>query len=145
MTTEKEQTKIEEEQKAEQKLDATIKKIKDKTTEEDAKPSSKMTLREVLDGSMLSAQWIRSQIWLMILIVVSTFVYVAFRYQCQQDLITINKLETQLKDARYKALSTSSELTERCRESRILEMLKQQRDSLLKVSERPPYIIYIEE
>lgn len=145
MTTDKEHIKTEEEQRAEQTLDATIKKINDNTTEEDVRHSSKMTLREVLDGSMLSTQWIRSQIWLMVLIVVSTFVYVAFRYQCQQDLITINRLESQLKDARYKALSTSSELTERCRESRILEMLRQQHDSLLKASERPPYIIYIEE
>lgn len=132
-------------EKAEQVLDAAMRKINDNAQEEDVKGSSRMTLREILGGDILSARWIRSQIWLIILIVAFTFVYIAFRYQCQQDLIRINKLETELKDARYKALSTSSELTERCRESHILEMLKQRHDSLLKISDRPPYIIYIEE
>lgn len=131
--------------KAELALDAAMKKLNDNAKEEGMDTSQSMSLKEILGGNMLSARWIRSQIWLIILIVVFTFIYIAFRYQCQQDLIRINKLETDLKDARYKALSTSSELTERSRESHILEMLKQRHDSLLKISDRPPYIIYIEE
>lgn len=131
--------------KAELALDAAMKKLNDNAKEESMDTSQSMSLKEILGGNMLSARWIRSQIWLIILIVVFTFIYIAFRYQCQQDLIRINKLETDLKDARYKALSTSSELTERSRESHILEMLKQRHDSLLKISDRPPYIIYIEE
>jgi len=130
---------------AEQKFDAAIKKINDNAREEDTTPTSRITFREILGGNMLSAHWIRSQIWLMLLIVVFTFTYVAFRYQCQQDMIKINKLKNDLKDAKYKALSTSSELTERCRESNILKMLKQQHDSLLQTSDKPPYIIYVSE
>lgn len=130
---------------AEQEFDAAIKKINDNAREEDTTPASRITFREILGGNMLSARWIRSQIWLMLLIVLFTFTYVAFRYQCQQDMIQINKLKTNLKDAKYKALSTSSELTERCRESHILKMLKQQHDSLLRTSDKPPYIIYVSE
>lgn len=130
---------------AEQKFDAAIKKINDNAREEDTTPTSRITFREILGGNMLSAHWIRSQIWLMLLIVVFTFTYVAFRYQCQQDMIKINKLKNDLKDAKYKALSTSSELTERCRESNILKILKQQHDSLLQTSDKPPYIIYVSE
>lgn len=130
---------------AEQKFNAAIKKLNDNAREEDATPSSRITFREILGGNMLSARWIRSQIWLMLLIVLFTFTYVAFRYQCQQDMIQINKLKSKLKDAKYKALSTSSELTERCRESHILKMLKQQHDSLLQTSDKPPYIIYVSE
>ena len=79
------------------------------------------------------------------LMVVFTVVYVAFRYQCQQDLIAIDKLEKEVLDAKYKALSCSSTLTERCRESHVLEALKQNKDSLLHVADQPPYIIYIDE
>lgn len=138
-------TARDEERIAEQKFNAAIKIINDNAREEDAPPSSRISFREILGGNMLNAQWIRSQIWLMLLIVLFTFAYVAFRYQCQQDMIQINKLKTSLKDAKYKALSTSSELTERCRESNILKMLKQQHDSLLKTSDKPPYIIYVKE
>ena len=57
----------------------------------------------------------------------------------------IDKLEKELEDAKYKALSSSSALTERCRESHILEMLRANKDSLLHPSEQPPYIINIPE
>ena len=57
---------------AEQKFDAAIKKINDNAREEDTTPTSRITFREILGGNMLSAHWIRSQIWLMLLIVVFT-------------------------------------------------------------------------
>ena len=40
-------------------------------------------------------------------------------------MILIDKMEGELKDAKYKALSSSSTLTERCRESRVLKVLRQ--------------------
>ena len=93
----------------------------------------------------MTTQTVRSQIWLFVLIVAFTIVYVAFRYQCQQDMIKIDKLEGQLKDAKFKALSSSSTLTEKCRESRVLELLKENKDSLLHQADQPPYIIEVPE
>ena len=87
---------------------------------------------------------VRSQLWLFVLIVGFTIVYVAFRYQCQQDMILIDKLEKKLKDAKYRALASSSELTERCRESHVLELLKTNKDSTIQVADQPPYIIKID-
>ena len=77
--------------------------------------------------------------------VVFCIVYVAIRYQCQQDMLTIDKLEKELLDAKYKALSSSSTLTEKCRESHVLDALKQNKDSLLHVADQPPYIINVAE
>jgi hypothetical protein len=48
-------------------------------------------------------------------------------------------------DAKYRALSCSSTLTEKCRESHVLEALKQNKDSLLHVANQPPYLINIPE
>ena len=117
--------------------------IRESAREDDPKPSPTLTLRKILGGDILNAQLVRSQIWLVVLIVLFTIVYVAFRYQCQQDMIAIDRLETELKDAKYKALSSSSTLTERCRESHILEILKNNADSLLHPAEQPPYIITV--
>ena len=58
-------------------------------------------------------------------------------------MIKISQLESELKDAKYRALSSSSTLTERCRESQVLEVLRQNQDSVLHVSVQPPYIINI--
>ena len=79
------------------------------------------------------------------LVVFFTVVYVAIRYQCQQDIIQIDKMERELKDAKYKALSSSSTLTERCRESQVLKVLRENHDSLLQISDQPPYIINVPE
>lgn len=126
-------------------LKETLKKIKETASEEDPRPSQQVNLRTILGGDILTAEMVRSQIWLFVLIVAFSIVYVAFRYQCQQDMQTIDRLETQLKDAKNKALAASSTLTEKCRESHVLEILKQNKDSLLHIADQPPYIIQIPE
>jgi hypothetical protein len=130
---------------SETNLKDALQKIKDTASEEDPHPSSQLNLRTILGGDMLTAQIVRSQIWLFILIVGFTIVYVAFRYQCQQDMLNIDRLENQLKDAKFKALSSSSTLTEKCRESHVLDILKQNNDSLLHQADQPPYIIQVPE
>ena len=122
-----------------------LKEIKQSVSEDDTVPVGTLTLRKILGGDFLSAELVRRNIWPLVLVVFFTVIYVAFRYQCQQDLILIDKMEGQLKDAKYKALSSSSTLTERCRESQVLEKLRQNHDSLLHASPQPPYIINIPE
>ena len=122
-----------------------LEKIKKSVSEEDVLPVGTLTLRKILGGDFLSAELLRHNIWMLVLIVFFTVVYVAFRYQCQQDLILIDKKKAELKDAKYKALSSSSTLTERCRESLVLKKLRQNNDTLLHVSAQPPYIINIPE
>lgn len=123
----------------------TIQMIKEKAKEEDPKLTSSLTLRTILGGDFLTADMVRRQIWLFVLMVVFTILYVAFRYQCQQDMIAIDKLEKEVLDAKYKALSSSSTLTEKCRESHVLEALKHNKDSLLHIADQPPYIINVPE
>lgn len=122
-----------------------IQLIKEKASEEDPKLTPALTLRTILGGDFLTADMVRRQIWLFVLMVVFCIAYVAVRYQCQQDLITIDKLENELMDAKYKALTSSSTLTEKCRESHVLDALKQNKDSLLHIADQPPYIINIPE
>lgn len=132
-------------QNRETKLKETLQKIKESASEEDPGPSSQLSLRTILGGDLLTTEVVRSQIWLFVLIVGFAIVYVAFRYQCQQDMIAIDQLEKNLKDAKYRALSSSSTLTEKCRESHVLEKLKQNEDSLLHQADQPPYIIEVPE
>ena len=141
-----EQSDIQEELKAkEQNALDKLKQIKKNVSEDDTVPVGTLTLRKILGGDILSANLVRRNIWTLVLIVFFTVVYVAFRYQCQQDMIMIDKMERELKDAKYKALSSSSTLTERCRESQVLRVLRANHDSLLHASPQPPYIINIPE
>lgn len=142
----KDEEKKDEETKTKSEDDeATLKRIDAKVSDDDTMPLSTMTLRRILGGDILTAKLVREHIWLYLLIMLFLVIYVAFRYQCQQDMITIDKLDTELKDAKYKALSSNSTLTEKCRESHILQRLKDDKDSLLHISDQPPYIINVPE
>ena len=142
---EKQEKQQAQEQQAEDTLKETIQKIKATAKEEDAKPSSQVSLRTILGGDLLTTEVVRAQIWLFVLVVFFATIYVAFRYQCQQDMITIDCLEGELKDAKFKAMSSSSTLTEKCRESHVLDILRQNKDSLLHQADQPPYIIEVPE
>lgn len=128
-----------EEKQPETGSNAIIKRV----TEEEAPLAAGITLRKILGGDFLTAEIIRKQIGLIILIAFIIMIYVSNRYSCQQDLLEIEELKEELKDAKYKALASSSELTEMCRESNVLEMLKDNEDSLLHIPTQPPYIINI--
>ena len=141
-----EEKDIQEELKAKElKALEKLKEIKANVSEDDTTPVGALTLRKILGGDILSADLVRRNIWMFVLVVFFTVVYVAIRYQCQQYLIQIDKMEAKLKDAKYKALSSSSTLTERCRESQVLKVLRQNNDSLPHVSDQPPYIINVPE
>ncbi len=113
--------------------------------EEEAPQASNFTLRQILGGDILTAQVIRRQIWLIILVAFFVFVYISNRYSVQKDLIEIDQLQKDLQDAKYKALSTRSEITEKSRESNVLEKLRSNKDSVLQIANQPPYIINVPE
>ena len=136
----------EKDKKKEANEEMTLKAVLKNKAREDEEPlSANFTLYKILGGDILTARLIRSQIWLIMLVVFFVIVYISNRYSVQQQLLEIDVLNKELKDAKYKALSSSSELTERCRESRVLEMLRQNKDSRLKMPSQPPYIINVPE
>ena len=136
-TEEAKAAKIIEEEKA-------LKNAIEEQAREDEQPlSSNFTLKKILGGDIFSAHFLRNNIGLIVLIVVFVIIYISNRYSVQKDLIEIDKLETELSDAKYRALSSSSQLTERSRESHVLEILKTNKDSILKISSRPPFIINV--
>ena len=113
--------------------------------EEEASGSASFTLRKILGGDILTAQIIRKQIWLFVLIVFFVIIYISNRYSIQKDLIELDQLQEELQDTKYKALSTSSQITEKSRESNVLDVLKHSKDSILHIATQPPYIINVPE
>ena len=149
-------------EETEQKRDAEQKKIEQSTLEEAPETSLKaviakqaieeemsgsasFTLRKILGGDILTTQIIRKQIWLFMLIVFFVIIYISNRYSIQKDLIELDQLQKELQDTKYKALSTSSQITEKSRESNVLDMLKNNKDSVLHIATQPPYIINVPE
>ena len=119
--------------------------IKEQATEDEAPLSRQFSLRKILGGDILSTRLIRRQVWLFLLIGLFLIIYISNRYSCQKDIILIDQLQNELKDAKYRALSSNSQYTEATRESNVLEVLKNRKDSTLKMPSQPPYLIMVPE
>ena len=104
-------------------------------------PSSKhMSIRSILGGDILANDFLKRQTSLLILVMILTILYIDNRYSSQQELIEIDKLKKKLTDTKYNALTRSSEMMEKSRQSRIEEYISTE-DSPLETATNRPYLI----
>ena len=107
------------------------------------KEASHISLRSILGGEILVHSFLRRQVYLLILIVILTILYIDNRYSSQQELIEIDRLKKELTDIKYDALTISSELTEKSRQSRIEEYISAE-GRQLQTAATPPFLIKAE-
>lgn len=100
-----------------------------------------VSIREILGGDILTAEWMRRQMGVILLCAVFAIIYITNRYMSQQEVIEIEKLKVDLNEVRYRALTRSSELTVRTRQSQVEEILSSTADSVLAAPKEPPFII----
>ena len=99
-----------------------------------------MSIKSILGGDILANDFFKRQTSLLILIMVLTILYIDNRYTSQQELIKIDQLKKELTDIKYDALTRSSELMEKSRQSRIEEYISTG-ESPLETSTNRPYLI----
>ncbi|MCD8093107.1 MAG: hypothetical protein LUF01_09870 [Bacteroides sp.] len=104
------------------------------------KVKKRTSLKNIIGGDILAADFFRRQTKLLVLIMVLILFYIHNRYACQQQMIEIDRLKKELIDIKYDALTRSSELMERSRQSRIEEYIST-KESDLQTSTNPPYLI----
>lgn len=117
--------------------------IRQQAIEDELPLTKNVTLGKILGGEMLNTRFLRQQIWVIVLVALFIIVYISNRYKCQKNLIKISNLQCELEDAKYRALSSSSDLTQQTRESKVLERLHNDKDSTLHIPTQPPYIITV--
>mgnify|MGYP004514110285 FL=1 len=123
-----------------------LKRLVEEQAREDERPlAGEFKLAKILGGEFLTAKIIRQQLWLILLVVGFTIIYISNRYSCDKQRIEIARLNKELEEAKFKAMSSTSDLTEVSRESNVLEMLRQNKDSVLHIPSQPPYIINVPE
>ena len=109
---------------------------KQKKQKENASPKH-MSIRSILGGDILANDFFKRQTSLLILIMILTILYIDNRYTSQQELIEIDRLKKELIDIKYDALTRSSELMEKSRQSRIEEYISTEESHLETATNRP--------
>ncbi len=97
-------------------------------------------LKDIIGGDILATDFFRRQTKLLALIMLLIIFYIHNRYACQQQMIEIDRLKKELTDIKYDALTRSSELMERSRQSRIEEYVAD-KEIDLQTATQPPYLI----
>ena len=113
---------------------------KNKKNTKGTSTSKHMSIRSILGGDILANDFFKRQTSLLILIMILTILYIDNRYSSQQELIEIDRLKKELIDIKYDALTRSSELMEKSRQSRIEEYISTE-ESPLETSTNRPYLI----
>jgi len=107
---------------------------------EDFSDIKSSTLRDVLNGNILTKKFFQKQYGLLIMIAVLTFLYVDNRYYCEAQLAKEIEMEKKIQDAKYESLTISAELMQISRQSNVFKMVN---DSGLNLIETisPPIVI----
>ena len=108
--------------------------------DKEAKKKKSNSLKSILGGDIPATDSFPRQTKLMVLIMVLIIFYIQNRYASQQQQIEIDKLKKELIDIKYDALTRSSELMEKSRQSRIEDYIST-KESDLQTSTHPPYLI----
>lgn len=131
---------MKEEMKPLQETGATTSPQEEKMEGASTNSGKKLTLKNIFLGDFLINDFLRRQAILLLLITIYTVIYISNRYSVQQEMIEIDRLRKELTDIKYDALTRSSELTERTRQSRIEEYVSTEHSNL-QTSTAPPYVI----
>ena len=105
-----------------------------------SKKSYKVFINELLDGSFMTKDAIRRNYGLMLLIVGLVFIYINNHYAVIMHLSEIDTLQKELSDAKYEALTRTSDLMKESRQSNILRLI-QERGLDLEEAQIPHYSI----
>ena len=107
---------------------------------EDFSDIKSSTLRDVLNGNILTKKFFQKQYGLLIMIAVLTFFYVDNRYYCETQLAKEIEMKKKIMDAKYESLTISAELMQISRQSNVFKMVN---DSGLNLIETisPPIVI----
>ena len=107
---------------------------------EDFNDLKSSTLRDIINGNILTKNFLKKQYPLMILIAFLAFLYVDNRYYSETQLSKVLKLKREIQDIKYESLTISAELMEISRQSNVRKMIKE-RGLTLSESNTPPVVL----
>lgn len=107
---------------------------------EDFSDIKSSTLRDILNGNILTKKFFQKQYLLLIMIAILAFFYVDNRYYCETQLANEIELKKKIQDLKYEYLTISAELMNMTKESNVINMVKE-RGLNLKETVIPPIVI----
>lgn len=116
-----------------------INKIKQSIPEgSDFKTSS---FKDLLDGKFLTKENLSRQLPYILFCTLLCFFYIGNRFHCERTLREISSLERELKELRYEAITTASELMSLSRQSEVCRLVNKNEMQLQESVEPPKRLV----
>jgi hypothetical protein len=107
---------------------------------EDFSDIKSSTVRDILNGNILTKKFLKKQYGLLIMIAALTFLYVDNRFYCETQMAKEIDLKKKIIDLKYESLTISAELMEISRQSNVMDKVNASGISLVQ-STTPPFVI----
>ena len=118
-----------------------FKRIKDAIRgSEDFSDIKSSSIRDFLNGNILTNKFLQKQYLLLIMIAALTFLYVDNRFYCETQLAKEIDLKKKIQDVKYESLTISAELMEISRQSNVMNKVNENGINLIQ-STTPPIVI----
>lgn len=109
---------------------------------EDFNDLKSSTLRDIINGNILTKKFLQKQYPLLIMLALIAFLYVDNRYYCERQLSKVLKLKREIQDVKYESLTISAELMKISRQSSIRQLIKE-RGLTLSEPNTPPVVLEV--
>ena len=100
-----------------------------------------LSLRDLLDGNVLTRQAVLKQGRFILLLVLIAFISIANRNHAEKTVIQLNRLQSDVKELRARSISTSSELVRISRQSEVIRLVNRYELELEENLEPPKKLI----
>ena len=103
------------------------------------------SFRSLIDGNVLTQRAVRKQAPFLVLLVLISLFMIANRNHAEKLVIKTNRLQTEVKELRSQAITTSSELNMVSRQSRVEQLVKEKEIGLQENKEPLKKLVVREE
>jgi len=107
---------------------------------EDFSDIKSSTIRDIINGNILTKNFLLKQYGLLIMIAGLTFLYVDNRFYCETQLAKEIDLKKKIQDVKYESLTISAELMQISRQSNVMNKVNESGIYLIQ-STTPPILI----
>lgn len=110
---------------------------------EELKETSSGSIKDFIDGSILTKTEVVQQLPFIIFLVVLGIFYISNRYRSERVYRDMVGLEKELKELRFESITTASDLMYMSKQSEVVKRVKKEGLGLIESTE-PPIKIYLE-
>jgi len=107
----------------------------------DYSEEKKFSAKSLIDGSVLTRNWVVNQVPFIIFITFLAILYIANRYHAERVVRETVKIQHEVKELRFESITTASDLMYISKQSEVARMVKEKIPGLEELVEPPSKIV----